>query len=202
MNSINYNQTQFLKSAPVCSALPPDEGAEVAFVGRSNSGKSSAINAITGLARLARTSKTPGRTQAINLFTVNDHCRLVDLPGYGFAKVPDAMRYHWEKVMNEYFTERECLKGIILLMDIRHPLTGFDWQMIEWTASRDLSLHVLLTKTDKLKRAAARQALLAVQKELHGYEDFVSVQLFSAVSKVGIDEVRMKLDQWLSNSES
>lgn len=198
MKTINYNQIRFLKSAAEMHGLPPDMGAEVAFAGRSNSGKSSALNAITGIGRLARTSKTPGRTQLINFFDLGDSRRLVDLPGYGYAKVPDAVKLKWQHFLSEYITTRECLKGVVMMMDIRHPLMPLDWQMIEWTVSHSLSMHILLTKSDKLKRGAAQNILLEVRKELSGYEDYITVQLFSAVKGTGILEVKDKLDDWLS----
>lgn len=198
MKEINYNQIRFLKSAAEIHGLPPNIGAEVAFAGRSNSGKSSALNAITGIGRLARTSKTPGRTQLINFFELDPARRLVDLPGYGYAKVPDAVKLKWQRVLSEYITTRECLKGIILLMDIRHPLTPLDWNMIEWGVSHDLSIHILLTKADKLKRGASQNILLQIRKELSGYEDYITIQLFSAVKGTGIIEVQQKLDEWLN----
>jgi len=169
MNTFNYNRIEFLKSANDKKQLPPDIGAEVAFGGRSNAGKSSALNAITGFKRLARTSKTPGRTQLINFFQLDPQRRLVDLPGYGYAKVPDAIKFHWEKILSEYIMQRQSLKGIVLLMDIRHPLKPLDWQMIEWGLSQQLPLHILLTKADKLKRGASVNTFLKLKKELSGY---------------------------------
>lgn len=199
MNILNYNRIHFLKSVAAYTGLPPDLGAEVAFAGRSNAGKSSALNKITGVHRLARTSKTPGRTQLINFFELDPDRRLVDLPGYGYAKVPDKIRLGWEKLLSEYITGRDCLKGIILIMDIRHPLKPIDWQMIEWSASYQLPMHVLLTKADKLKRGAAKNTLLLVQKELVE-QTLVSVQLFSSFSGEGIDEAHLKLNEWLQIS--
>lgn len=198
MDAINYNRIQFLKSVTELSCLPPDTGAEVAFAGRSNAGKSSALNAITGVHRLARTSKTPGRTQLINFFQLDLDRRLVDLPGYGYAKVPDHVRLHWEKLLTDYIIERQSLKGIIMLMDIRHPLKPLDWQMIEWAVSKQLPIHILLTKADKLSRGAAQDTLLRLRKELSGYEDYLSLQLFSAFTGYGIEEAHMKLNEWLA----
>lgn len=198
MSIIHYNKIEFLKSAASLPDLPPDQGAEVAFVGRSNSGKSSAINKITGIARLARTSKTPGRTQLINFFSLDGDRRLVDLPGYGYAKVPDSVRLKWQKSIEQYLSHRNCLNGLILLMDIRHPLKDFDWQMIEWALAEQLPVHILLTKSDKLKRGAAQNTLLAVRKALSGYEDYVSAQLFSAFSGAGIDDAKHVLSDWLN----
>ncbi|HQZ87489.1 MAG TPA: ribosome biogenesis GTP-binding protein YihA/YsxC [Gammaproteobacteria bacterium] len=198
MSILNYNQIAFLKSANSKAGLPNDSGAEVAFGGRSNAGKSSALNKITGIHRLARTSKTPGRTQLINFFQLADpEKRLVDLPGYGYAKVPDSIKKHWQTIVSQYLTERKSLKGLILLMDIRHPLKAQDWQMIEWSLAHQLPTHILLTKADKLGRGAARNTLLMLKKELLGYEEFISSQLFSVLSGEGIVEVQEKLDEWL-----
>jgi GTP-binding protein len=198
MNILNYNRIHFLKSVAQSTGLPPDTGAEVAFAGRSNAGKSSALNTITGVHRLARTSKTPGRTQLINFFQLDGDRRLVDLPGYGYAKVPDSIRLQWEKLLSEYISQRESLKGVILLMDIRHPLKPIDWQMIEWSTSYQLPIHILLTKSDKLKKGAAKNTLLMLRKELSGYEDFITLQLFSSFSGAGVEEVHIKLDDWLN----
>ncbi len=175
-------------------------GAEVAFAGRSNAGKSSALNTITGIKGLARTSKTPGRTQLINFFEMDTRRRLVDLPGYGYAKVPDKIKDHWQRFLSNYLLERESLKGLILLMDIRHPLTPLDWQLIEWVEERQLSLHILLTKSDKLRSGAAKNAILEVRKCLASFADPITVQLFSSLKKTGIKEVHQKLDEWLSIS--
>lgn len=197
MEILNYHQVHFLKSAHNSSQFPLDLGAEVAFAGRSNAGKSSALNAITASPHLARTSKTPGRTQLINFFQLDTHRRLVDLPGYGYAKVPDKVKLHWEQLLSEYISDRQSLKGIILLMDIRHPLKALDWQMIEWAGSYHLPLHILLTKADKLKRSLAKNSLVTLLKELSGYEPWVSAQLFSAFKGEGIIQVHEKLDIWL-----
>jgi GTP-binding protein len=198
MSILNYNQIEFLKSANSKAGLPNDSGAEVAFGGRSNAGKSSALNKITGIHRLARTSKTPGRTQLINFFQLADpEKRLVDLPGYGYAKVPDAIKKHWQTIVSQYLTERKSLKGLILLMDIRHPLKPQDWQMIEWSLAHQLPTHILLTKADKLGKGAARNTLLMLKRELLGYEEFISSQLFSILSGEGIVQVQEKLDEWL-----
>lgn len=202
MHTLNYNQITFLKSAASTEHLPPDLGGEVAFVGRSNAGKSSAINAITGISRLARTSKTPGRTQLINFFLLDELHRLVDLPGYGYANVPDKVRQQWQRLIESYLQIRNSLKGLILLMDIRHPLKDFDWQMIEWSIAQQLPVHVLLTKSDKLKRGAAQNTFLSVQKTLASYEDYVSLQLFSAHTGFGIDVAKLKLDYWLTYEDT
>lgn len=201
MKPIHYNRIRFLKSAAECSQLPPDQGIEIAFAGRSNSGKSTALNTIVGISRLARTSKTPGRTQLINFFELDELHRLVDLPGYGYAQVPTPVKLRWERVLEEYLRERQSLRGLILLMDIRHPLKEMDWQMIEWTVSHELPIHILLTKADKLKRGAAQNCLLKVRKELSGYEDYISVQLFSALKGSGVEEAHQKLDEWFLDND-
>ena len=196
---LNYNQIVFLKSANSKAGLPNDNGAEVAFGGRSNAGKSSALNKITSIHRLARTSKTPGRTQLINFFQFIDvEKRLVDLPGYGYAKVPDAIKKHWQTLVSQYLIERKSLKGIILLMDIRHPLKPQDWQMIEWSLAQALPTHVLLTKADKLGKGAAHNTLLMLKKELLAYQKLISAQLFSAMSGEGVLQAQQKLDEWLA----
>lgn len=175
--------------------MPSDQGWEVAFAGRSNAGKSSAINTLTNQNSLARISKTPGRTQMLNFFAINDQQRFVDLPGYGYAKVPEAVKQQWHALMESYLTSRQSLCGIILVMDVRHPLTEFDWQMVEWCQHRNLPLHVLLTKADKLTYGAAKTTLLQVTKELKEVDFPVTIQLFSSLKKVGIDEVHQALDQ-------
>jgi GTP-binding protein len=180
------------------SNAPADFGCEVAFAGRSNAGKSSAINALTGNTKLARTSRTPGRTQLINFFTVADQIRLVDLPGYGFAKVPLKVKQEWNKQLERYLQLRQSLKGLILLMDIRHPLKDYDRQMIEWAVKSEMPVHILLTKSDKLKRGPAKSALFAVQIELQKHERWISVQLFSSLSHDGMDELQRTLNWWLT----
>lgn len=197
-SAINYHCARFLTSAPTLADCPPDTGSEVAFAGRSNSGKSSAINTLTGQRKLARTSKTPGRTQLINFFALSDRQRLVDLPGYGFAKVPPAVKREWEKHLEDYLMRRQSLHGLVLLMDIRHPLRDFDATMIQWAAGCGMPVRVLLTKADKLKRGAAANTLLAVRKQLAGYGELVQVQLFSALKGDGLDELRAQLDVWLA----
>lgn len=192
-----YQQTIFITSAPSVDLAPADEGYEIAFAGRSNAGKSSAINALTSQKSLARTSKTPGRTQLLNFFQVDDRRRFVDLPGYGYAKVPARVKAEWHKAMEGYLKQRQSLMGIFLLMDIRHPLTEFDQQMLEWCEYNELPLHIALTKADKLNYGAAKNTLLAVQHALQDAEISVSVQLFSATKKTGLDEAYKILDQWL-----
>ena len=192
-----YQQTTFLISAPRSDLAPDDTGYEIAFAGRSNAGKSSAINAITSQNSLARTSKTPGRTHLLNFFEVDEQRRFVDLPGYGYAKVPAQVKAEWHKAMEGYLTSRQSLKGIFLLMDIRHPLTEFDQQMIEWCEFRQLPLHIALTKSDKLKFGAAKNTLLSVESALQEADIQLSVQLFSATKKSGLEEAYKILDQWL-----
>ena len=193
---MNFKNAHFEISAPTLASCPANSLAEVAFAGRSNAGKSSAINAITGNARLARTSKTPGRTQLINFFAVAENRYLVDLPGYGYAKVALSVRDKWQLELEQYLRHRETLVGLILLSDIRHPLKEFDQMMIDWSLQAELPIHVLLTKSDKLKRGASQNALLSARALLQKNAG-ASVQLFSSVSGVGIDEAREKLGNWL-----
>lgn len=195
MNPI-YHQAKFINSAPRLQDAPPDQGMEIAFAGRSNAGKSSAINTLVQQNALARVSKTPGRTQLLNFFEIDAQRKLVDLPGYGYAKVPEAVKRDWQKMMENYLKNRKALCGIVLVMDIRHPLTEFDWQMVEWCEHTHLPLHILLTKADKLKFGAAKNTLLAVQRELSQASITVSLQLFSALNKTGIDDIHQMLDTW------
>ncbi len=195
MNPV-YHQAKFINSAPRLQDAPPDQGLEIAFAGRSNAGKSSAINTLVRQTALARVSKTPGRTQLLNFFQIDDKRKLVDLPGYGYAKVPEAIKKDWGKMMETYLSQRQALAGIVLVMDIRHPLTEFDWQMIEWCQHGNLRIHIILTKADKLKFGAAKNTLLQVQKELSHLEIGVSLQLFSALKKTGIDDIHRVLDEW------
>ena len=192
-----YQKARFLTSAPSIKQAPPDEGWEVAFAGRSNAGKSSALNAITSQKSLARVSKTPGRTQLINFFDLDGQRRLVDLPGYGFAKVNEAMRREWEKNLSEYIEKRRSLAGLIVLMDIRHPMTEVDRLMLDWTQGLKLPVHVLLTKADKLKRGPAKSTLLKVRKQLEEMYPHATAQTFSALKRDGLDQVWQTLDQWL-----
>lgn len=195
---IHYNSAHFTISASKLSQCPPDQGAEVAFAGRSNAGKSSAINALTQQTQLARVSKTPGRTQLINFFSLNlEGLRLVDLPGYGYAKVPVALKQHWQKHLDAYLQHRECLRGVVLVMDIRHPLKEFDQMMVDWCTVTGIPLHVLLTKADKLKRGPAQSTMLQLRRKLtERLGDKVSVQTFSALKKTGVDQLRTRLDSW------
>jgi len=190
----HYPTVNYLLGAWQAAQFPADSGSEVAFAGRSNSGKSSALNAVTGRIALARTSKTPGRTQLINFFSLGGANRLVDLPGYGFAKVPPAMQQHWHTLMASYFEHRQSLRGLIVLMDSRHPLKDTDWQMLEWGNTRAVTCHVLLSKADKLSQSEGSKVLRTVTTELQGR---ASVQLFSATSHRGVDESRKVLDGML-----
>ncbi len=178
------------------SQWPPDIGAEVAFAGRSNVGKSSAINAITNQNRLAKTSKTPGRTQQIVFFDLQDSLRLVDLPGYGYAKAPGNLRKHWQEFISNYLSDRQCLRALVIPMDIRRPLTELDIIMLEYCWENELAVHVLLTKADKFKRGKALNIFQAVSKELKS-QPKTAVQLFSAAKKQGVDEARKQLTVYL-----
>ena len=193
-----FTAARFTQSAPSLKQCPPDRGVEVAFAGRSNAGKSSALNALTGNRKLARTSKTPGRTQLLNFFELDDGRRLVDLPGYGFAKVPKAMKEEWDRHLAQYLQERQSLRGLILLTDIRHPLQRYDWQMLKWAALATMPVHLLLTKADKLNRGAAQNTLLKVRRELEqqGFAHNTSVQTFSALKRQGVAELEKVLNAW------
>lgn len=193
-----YQQAQFCLSIDKLTQLPVDQGYEVAFAGRSNSGKSSAINTICNQNALARTSKTPGRTQQIIFFRIDDDHRLVDLPGYGYAKVSEAVKVKWQSTVEGYLNKRQCLAGVILTMDIRHPLREFDQQMIQWCDHVKMPLHILLTKSDKLKRGAASEALRKVKQMLKTYNFETSVQMFSALKKSGTEEAVAVLNRWLN----
>lgn len=193
-----YQHVHFLLSTPDAAHAPPDTGREVAFAGRSNAGKSSALNTITGQKALARTSKTPGRTQQINFFRFDAQRRLVDLPGYGYAKVSRSTKNQWQRHIAGYLETRHCLQGLILLMDIRHPLKEFDRHLLNWCQAAGLPVHVLLTKADKLSRGPAQATLLQVRKHLAAHAPLATVQLFSALNKAGAEEARGILDQWLA----
>ena len=195
---MNFNNTQFVTSAAKLDACPEDSQAEVAFAGRSNAGKSSAINAITGQNRLARISKTPGRTQLINFFEVEPQRYLVDLPGYGFAKVPLAVKDKWQAELERYLRMREPLAGIVILSDIRHPMKEFDQMMVDWAVQSELPVLLLLTKADKLKRGAAQNTLLGVHRQVEELAE-VEVQLFSSLKNQGIEQARKVLAQWLGS---
>ncbi|TXK82467.1 YihA family ribosome biogenesis GTP-binding protein [Rheinheimera tangshanensis] len=195
---INYQKATFLTSAPDIKALPADTGIEVAFAGRSNAGKSSALNTLTRQNGLARTSKTPGRTQLINTFALAENQRLIDLPGYGFAKVPLAVKEKWQKALSEYLMKRQSLKGIVVLMDIRHPLKDLDQDLIHWAVQSNLQVLLLLTKADKLSPGPRKKVLLEVTEASMAFMGDVTVQVFSSLTKLGLPELEQKLDQWFS----
>lgn len=197
MSILAWPPTTFLTSAAKLSQLPADTGAEVAFVGRSNVGKSSALNAITGVKGLAKTSKTPGRTQLLNFFSLDDNCRLVDLPGYGYAAVSEDIKIRWQKTLATYLASRQSLVGLVLLADSRHPLKEFDKNMLAWANQQQIPVYLLLTKADKLTRSAAQQALKVTQNALQAYTMPAHVQLFSAKNHTGLAEARKQLLQWL-----
>lgn len=191
------HRATFLTSATRARDCPPDRGIEVAFAGRSNAGKSSALNALTQQGSLARTSKTPGRTQLINFFRIDDERRLVDLPGYGYAKVSADVRNRWQEGLGDYLEHRDSLAGVVLVMDIRHPLTDFDTMMLDWCMTRELRAHCLLTKADKLSRGATANTVLAVRRQLTQWPG-ATAQAFSATGKTGIDEAWSLLADWLA----
>ena len=197
--TLNFRKAAFLQSASAIENAPTDFGSEVAFAGRSNSGKSSAINTLTHQGKLARTSRTPGRTQLINFFSLSDHQRLVDLPGYGFAKVPLAVKKKWNQQLERYLQYRESLRGLVMLMDIRHPLTEPDRQMLGWAVTASMPVHILLTKADKLKRGPAQNTLLSVRSELAAQAELVSVQCFSSLKRQGVDELGKQINRWLTD---
>ena len=200
---VSYQSVKFLKSAPSLRDSPSDLGSEVAFTGRSNAGKSSAINTLTGVKSLARTSKTPGRTQLINFFEINPKMRLVDLPGYGYAKVPRRVKENWGIKVNEYLRHRRSLAGLILLIDIRHPLQTFDLQILVWATHAGVPVHALLTKCDKVSKSQANNALLSVVQELKHLdptEELLTSQIFSSTKKIGITELKETLGHWLTSN--
>jgi GTP-binding protein len=199
--SIHLSKARFTTSAPDIRRLPDDSGIEVAFAGRSNAGKSSALNALTNQRGLARTSKTPGRTQLINVFEVAEDRRLVDLPGYGFAKVPLAMKEKWQKALGEYLEKRQCLKGLVVLMDIRHPLKDLDMDLIQWAAESDLPVLALLTKCDKLSQGKRSAEVLAVKKSLATLNADISVQAFSSLKYTGVEQANTIICDWLAQNE-
>nr|WP_216660532.1 MULTISPECIES: ribosome biogenesis GTP-binding protein YihA/YsxC [unclassified Brenneria] len=190
--------THFVISAPDIRHLATDSGIEVAFAGRSNAGKSSALNTLTNQKNLARTSKTPGRTQLINMFEVAEGIRLVDLPGYGYAEVPEEMKLKWQRALGEYLQKRNSLKGLVVLMDIRHPLKDLDQQMLQWAADVQLPVLVLLTKADKLASGARKTQLNMVREAVLPFMGDIQVEAFSSLKKLGVDKLRQKLDSWFS----
>ena len=203
MTIINFQTATFLSSAPSLSKCPPDEGIEVAFAGRSNAGKSTALNTLTKNKKLAKTSKTPGRTQLINFFSLTENQRLVDLPGYGYAKVPLEIKKKWDINLSNYLRYRQSLKGLILMMDCRHPLTGYDQQMLDWSSQTDINIHILLTKADKGRNNAlnatlnhVNQFIMKTQKPLKK----VTAQLFSSKTKLGLTQLEEQINFWFQES--
>lgn len=193
-----FQRAAFLSAAPELAAAPEDSGYEVAFAGRSNAGKSSAINVICHQRGLARTSKTPGRTQQLIFFRLDDERRLVDLPGYGFAKVSLSIKHRWQQLMERYLERRGSLKGLVVVMDIRHPLTDIDQQMIDWGIAAELPLLLLLTKADKLKRGAVASSLAQVRKAMASAPVPVETLAFSASSRLGLNQAQDQLSAWLA----
>jgi len=192
-----YASAQFLTSVAKPTGYPHSTGPEIAFAGRSNVGKSSTLNCICRRKSLARTSKTPGRTQLLNFFHLSTGAMLVDLPGYGFAKVPVAQRHQWGRLIEHYLTTRENLRGLVQVTDIRRPLSDYDWRLIEWCSHRQLPLLLLLNKADKLKYGAAQNAILSVRKSLADAPTPITVLPFSAAKATGLEAVHAFLDQWL-----
>jgi GTP-binding protein len=197
-----FQNATFYLSAHDLKDLPPPVGVEVAFAGRSNAGKSSALNTLANHNRLAFVSKQPGRTQLINFFSLGGDRYLVDLPGYGYAKVPEAMRKHWQLVLSNYLSHRSTIGGLVLVMDCRHPLTPLDRQMLDWFSPTGRPIHVLLTKSDKLSRSEANKTLMAVRKELNQHWPNCTVQLFSSLKKQGVEEAETVIGQWLFNLDT
>ena len=197
-----YQQASFLQSASTLKTLPPELGYEVAFAGRSNSGKSSTLNRLCQQKSLARTSKTPGRTQLINFFSLPKDKFLVDLPGYGYAKVPEKIKLEWQKFIESYLTQRSPLCGLVIVMDIRRPMLEYDLNMLNWTNTRNLPVHVVLNKTDKLKHGQAKSALLKTQQLLKQINPGYTVQMFSALKGSGVNELEAHLDKWLNAEET
>jgi GTP-binding protein len=191
-----YRKAIFIKSAAKVDQLPADEGYEVAFAGRSNAGKSSALNCLTGNKQLARTSKTPGRTQLINLFAIDDTRRLIDLPGYGYAKVALQIKEAWQKNLAHYLETRQCLRGLVLLMDSRHPLKDLDQMMIDWALERCIPVHIMLTKADKLSRSDVNNVVLKVGQHYQLQQELITVQAFSSLKKQGVDTLIAQLNKW------
>ena len=195
---IDFRRTTFVTSAPDISRLPNDVGAEIAIIGRSNSGKSSSINAICDQKTLAKTSRTPGRTRLINLFKVNEGKYLVDLPGYGYAQVPEQMKRQWQKAMTDYLQQRKCLCGLVVTMDIRTPLRDHDRMIIDWSIAANLPCLILLTKADKFGVNKRKEMVGEVKTQLSEFGGNFTIIAFSALSKIGIDETRNVLKNWFT----
>ncbi|WP_375056466.1 ribosome biogenesis GTP-binding protein YihA/YsxC [Zobellella sp. DQSA1] len=198
---INFNAARFITSAPNINQMPADTGVEIAFAGRSNAGKSSALNTITQQKSLARTSKTPGRTQLINVFELSEGKRLIDLPGYGYAKVPEEMKLKWQAALSEYLQQRNSLKGLVVLMDIRHPLKDIDQQLLQWASDSELPVLALLTKCDKLKSGARKAEVLKVREAMAIFGGDIRVEAFSSLKGIGVDQAKAILNEWLLQGE-
>lgn len=194
---VNFNSARFITSAPDITQMPADTGVEIAFAGRSNAGKSSALNTITQQKSLARISKTPGRTQLINVFELSEGKRLVDLPGYGYAKVPQEMKLKWQAALSVYLQQRESLKGLVVLMDIRHPLKDIDQQLLQWASESQLPVLALLTKSDKLKPGQRNSEVLRVRNEVKEFGGDIRVESFSSLKGLGVDRAKEVLNAWL-----
>ncbi|MFH7564983.1 ribosome biogenesis GTP-binding protein YihA/YsxC [Oceanimonas smirnovii] len=200
-NKINFNAVRFVTSAPNIRQMPEDTGVEIAFAGRSNAGKSSALNTITQHKSLARTSKTPGRTQLINVFELSEGKRLIDLPGYGYAKVPEEMKLKWQEALSEYLQQRDSLKGLVVLMDIRHPLKDIDQQLLQWASDCELPVLALLTKCDKLKSGARKAEVLRVREAVAIFGGSIRVEAFSSLKGLGVDQAKEVLTEWLTQDD-
>ncbi|MBR9858941.1 MAG: YihA family ribosome biogenesis GTP-binding protein [Gammaproteobacteria bacterium] len=198
---INFNTARFITSAPDINQMPEDSGIEIAFAGRSNAGKSSALNTITQQKNLARTSKTPGRTQLINVFELSEGKRLIDLPGYGYAKVPEEMKLKWQRALSVYLQQRESLKGLVVLMDIRHPLKDIDQQLLQWASESNLPVLALLTKCDKLKPGQRNSEVLRVRQAVTVFGGDIRVESFSSLKGLGLDKAKEILSEWLLQDE-
>lgn len=196
---LNFNKAHFVISAPDITKLPPDVGIEIAFIGRSNAGKSSALNIITNQRNLAKTSKTPGRTQLINLFEIEENKRIVDLPGYGFAEVPIEVKKKWQRSLTEFLQKRRSLKAVVILMDIRHPLKDLDRQIITWATLANLQVLILLTKCDKLAANAQKKAFAEVKRQLVEFGSSYQIVMFSSLKATGVEEVKRILDGYYSD---
>lgn len=201
MKPLNYASASFVTSAPDITKLPPDTGIEIAFAGRSNAGKSSALNTLTRQKSLARTSKTPGRTQLINVFELDSGERLIDLPGYGFAKVPMAVKDKWQKALAEYLQKRDSLKGIVVLMDIRHPFRETDQELIYWAADCGIPVLALLTKADKLKQGPRKSTVLQARQAAIAFNGDVQVEAFSSLKRIGVEQLENKLNEWFGSQD-
>lgn len=196
---VNFRKAKFITAFSAKSKPPEDRFIEVAFAGRSNAGKSSSLNALTGQKKLARTSSKPGRTQQINFFGLDDKRFLVDLPGYGYAAVSKTLKEEWQGLMEGFLRSRQSLRGVVIIMDIRHPLKDSDIQMIEWCDERNLSMHLVLTKADKIKKNKINQALFSVQKAVENIKTCITVQVFSSETKLGLPELKAKLSDWMKS---